>query len=96
MRCCDSGSKGLRKEQVEEGKGLRTAGSWPYPTPALRRAESLASVERERCLTRVTFGDARFGGGRIFGREIRDPFHHVAIIPQPGPGCAPIREIGQD
>ena len=56
----------------------------------------VASVERERCLTRVTFGDARFGGGRIFGREIRDPFHHVAIIPQPGPGCAPIREIGQD
>ena len=37
----------------------------------------VARVKRERCRTRVTFGDARFSGGRLFGREIRDPFAFV-------------------
>ena len=47
----------------------------------------VATVQHERCAVRVTYGDARFGGGRIFGREVRNPFHHVAIVPQNNPGC---------
>ena len=47
----------------------------------------VAQLEHERCGVRVVFGDARFSGGRIFGREVRNPFHYVVTVPQPGPGC---------
>lgn len=48
----------------------------------------VAQLEQERCGVRMVFGDARFSGGRIFGREVRNPFHYVVTVPQPGPGCA--------
>ena len=47
----------------------------------------VARIEPTRCAIRVTFNDARFGGGRMFGREVRNPFNHVVLVPQPGPGC---------
>lgn len=47
----------------------------------------VATVQQERCALRVTYSDARFGGGRIFGHEVRNPFHHVAFVPQNNPGC---------
>lgn len=50
----------------------------------------VAQVEQQRCAVQVVFSDARFRGGRIFGREVRNPFHHVARVPQGGPGCPAI------
>lgn len=71
-----------------------------FSTPELRQfmrwsVMPVARVERERCALRVIFGDARFSGGRIFGHEVRDPFHHVAMVPQAGAGCGAIAE-GKD
>lgn len=63
-----------------------------FSTEALRKfmrwsVMPYARVEREACSMRITYSDARFGSGRLFGKEIRNPFHHEAIVPQGGPGC---------
>lgn len=47
----------------------------------------VARVERVKCALRITFNDGRFGTGRIMGREVRNPFNHVVMVPQNGAGC---------
>ncbi|OCC23130.1 hypothetical protein MB02_13255 [Croceicoccus estronivorus] len=47
----------------------------------------VAEVRRGKCRVEVTFSDARFGGGRFFGREVKNPFNHVVQVPLDRPGC---------
>ncbi|MDD3799655.1 MAG: metal-dependent hydrolase [Novosphingobium sp.] len=68
-----------------------------FSTDALRRfmhwsVMPVAVVERRACSARVTFSDARFGTARLLGKEIRNPFHHVAVVPVDGPGCGKRKE----
>ena len=63
-----------------------------FTTPELRRfmrwsVMPYATIERARCALHITYSDARFGSARLFGKQVRNPFHHLAVVPVNGAGC---------